>query len=137
MATFLAHLQVKPGAEVAFERTAAALRDATHANESRVLRYEYWRGGEPGSYYTLASFEDFDAFLEHQTSDHHERIGRELMAFVDNISFEWVDPMSSASPLPQTAMQPLADGASELTASYHERFAVRDREWWEPLHQGG
>jgi len=137
MATFLAHMHVKPGFEAAYERTAAALRDATHANESRLLRYEYWRGGEPGTYYTLASFEDFDAFLEHQTSDHHERIGRELMTFVDDISFEWVDPLSEASPLPATDMQALPTGASELTASYHERFAVRDRDWWMVLREGG
>ena len=44
MATFLAHLKVKSGSEAAFEQTAAALQAATHENEKRMLRYEYWRG---------------------------------------------------------------------------------------------
>ena len=137
MATFLAHLKVKSGSEAAFEQTAAALQAATHENEKRMLRYEYWRGTEPGTYYTLASFEDFDAFLEHQTSEHHERIGRELMSYVDDITFEWVDPMSSASPLPSTEMQPLPEDATEVAARYHERFAVRDGAWWEVLRERG
>jgi quinol monooxygenase YgiN len=137
MATFLAHIRVKPGFEAAFERTATALHDATHAAEPRMLRYEYWRASEERTYYTLASFDDFHAFLEHQTSDHHEGAGPALMAAIESIRFEWVDPIVGASPLPATDMQPLPEGASDAATKYHERFAVRDGAWWLPLREGG
>ena len=72
MATLLAHITVKPGSEERFEGIARDLYERTHANETGVLRYEYWRGGDPRTYYTLLSFDDHRAFIQHQTSDHHE-----------------------------------------------------------------
>lgn len=72
MATILAHLTIKPGCEARFEQIATDLFDGTHANETKVLRYEYWRGEAPRTYYTLLSFDDHRAFIEHQVSDHHE-----------------------------------------------------------------
>lgn len=137
MATFLTRMVVKPGCEVDFERTAAALHDASHENEPRLLRYEYWRGSQERTYYTLASFEDFNAFLEHQISEHHETLAKDLVHLAESMSFEWVDPIASASPLPPTDMQPLSAAASELEATYNERFAVRDGDWWQELRQGG
>jgi quinol monooxygenase YgiN len=44
MATILAHITVKPGKEREFEDLAERLVKATHDNETRVIRYEYWRG---------------------------------------------------------------------------------------------
>ena len=133
MATFLAHIRVKPTCEAAFERTVTSLRAATEANESRTLRYEYWRGREERTYYALASFEDFGAFLDHQTSDHHEDAIGALKEVIESMRFEWVDPIASASPLPSTRMLPLAECASPAAAKYHEQFAVRDVEWWDRL----
>src|SRR5271166_149729 len=49
MATLLAHIRVRPGAEKRFEQIARELHDATHACEHDVRRYEYWRGAEPRS----------------------------------------------------------------------------------------
>lgn len=43
MATLLAHITVKPGAEAAFEAVARRLFDETHAHETGVLRYEIGR----------------------------------------------------------------------------------------------
>ena len=47
MATLLAHITVRPGAEREFERIALTLYERTHTLESGVLRYEYWRGAAP------------------------------------------------------------------------------------------
>lgn len=137
MATFLARITVRPGAEEAFERTISSLYAATHEHEPRVRRYEYWRGREPRTYYTLASFEDFHAFLDHQTSDHHEGADLDLAATIESTTFEWVDPVADASPLPATDMQDLPRGASETATKYHQRFEVPTNEWWAALRQGG
>jgi quinol monooxygenase YgiN len=72
MATLLAHITVKPGCEAQFEEIARTLYERTHAAEADVVRYEYWRGAAPGTYYTLLGFTDHRAFIAHQTSDHHE-----------------------------------------------------------------
>ena len=82
MATFLARITVKPGAEAEFERIAADLYEATHKHESGVRRYEYWRGADDRTYYCSAAFDDFLAFLAHQTSDHHEELGPQITADV-------------------------------------------------------
>jgi quinol monooxygenase YgiN len=133
MATILAHLTVKPGREQLFEAIAAELYRATHANETRVRRYEYWRGEQPGTYYTLLSFVDEEGFLEHQTSDHHEFAGPRLNDVIARIRLEWVDPMQSASPLTPTNRQPLKPKASALWSTYHERYAAKVQDWWEPM----
>ena len=72
MATLLAHIRVRPGKEVQFERIAEELHRATHEREANVRRYEYWRGAEPSTYYALESFDDLAGFVAHQTSEHHE-----------------------------------------------------------------
>jgi quinol monooxygenase YgiN len=133
MATILAHLTVKPGREHLFEAIAAELYRATHASETRVRRYEYWRGEQPGTYYTLLSFVDEEGFLEHQTSDHHETAGPRLNDVIARIRLEWIDPMQSASPLNPTNRQPLKPKASALWSMYHERYAAKVQEWWSPM----
>lgn len=130
MATFLAHITVRAGREADFERIVTDLYEATHAKEPGVRRYEYWRGAAERTYYTHASFADFLAFIEHQTSDHHESAGPPLKDVVESIRLEWIDPISSASPLVITEPQPVPDDASELARKYHERFAVEVQPWW-------
>jgi quinol monooxygenase YgiN len=101
MATILAHLTVKPGEEQRFEAIARHLYTATHDTETGVRRYEYWRGAEPRSYYTLLAFDDFVTFIGHQTSPHHESASPDLGAVLESIRLEWVDPLEGASPLPR------------------------------------
>ena len=133
MATFLAHIHIKAGREEAFEQLAAELHSAAHAKETRLVRYEYWRGSEPGSYYTLASFEDFAAFLEHQTSDHHESAVPALREVTAAMRLEWLDPVPGASDAAATDVAPLPEGASDLAATYHARFSVDVvADWWPP-----
>jgi quinol monooxygenase YgiN len=135
MSTILAHLKVKPGSERRFEEIAAALYAGTHANETRVRRYEYWRGEEPGSYYTLLSFDTEDGFLEHQTSDHHETAGPLLGEVMASLRLEWVDPIGSSSPLTPTNRTPLRPDATDLWKTYHERYAAKVQAWWQPLRE--
>ena len=76
MATLLAHITVRPGAEVEFETLARTLYEQTHAIETGVLRYEYWRGSDERTYYTLLSFVDHRGV--HRPSD--ERTPRVCLA---------------------------------------------------------
>lgn len=132
MATILAHIQIHPGKEVEFEALARELFQGT-AREERKRHYEYWRGAEPGLYYCLLAFDDFHAFLVHQTSEHHEKASPELGKLIAKMRLEWVDPVQGASQLPATEMQPLPAGADELTTRYHELFAATLQDWWQPL----
>ncbi len=133
MATILAHLTVKPGAEQRFEQLARELHAATHAGEPGVRRYEYWRGAAERTYYTLLSFDDVNAFIRHQVSDHHESAAPQLGEVIESIRLEWVDPIAAASPLGATdAQDPPAD-ATELFSRYHARYAAQIAPWWAPL----
>jgi len=130
MATLLAHITVKPGCEAQFESIARTLYDRTHADEPDVVRYEYWRGGTPRTYYTLLSFVDHRSFIAHQTSDHHEDASPRIGECVADLRLEWVDPVDGAADLARTDMQTAPDGADELTQRYTERFAADVAEWW-------
>ncbi len=133
MATILAHIKVKPGKEQAFEGIVRALFAQSHANEEALLRYEYWRGQEPGQYYTLLSFFDYNGFLAHQTSPHHEAALGGLTETIADIRLEWLDPVAHASPLPETARQALAEDASALAKSYAKMFPLALAGWWAAL----
>lgn len=130
MATLLAHIHVKPGHEAEFESIAAELHAASHAHDRGLLRYEYWRGEETGLYYSLLSFDDFDAFLEHQLSDHHETASPKIGECCDRVKLEWVDPLPNGSDLPTTAMTPLRDDADEKEKVYHQLFGAKVQDWW-------
>ncbi len=130
MATILAHITVRAGEEQRFETIARSLYTATHDTETGVRRYEYWRGAEPRTYYTLLAFDDFVTFIGHQTSPHHESASPDLGAVLESIRLEWVDPIEGASPLPRTASQSMPADADELTQKYARRFAAQIAAWW-------
>jgi quinol monooxygenase YgiN len=133
VATILAHIRVKDGREAEFESVARRLFEATHRDETRVLRYEYWRGAAPRTYYTLLAFEDFRAFLAHQTSGHHEAATPALRDVVESIRLEWVDPVQGASELPPTRAQDVPANADALTREYAVRYSADVAPWWEAL----
>ena len=130
MATLLAHITVRSGAERQFEDIARTLYDRTHAREHGVRRYEYWRGAEPRTYYTLLAFDDHRSFIVHQTSDHHETASPALGQVIESLRLEWVDPIANASPLPATDPQPAPLGAPDLVVEYTDRFAAAVAQWW-------
>lgn len=133
MATILAHITVRAEREAQFEEIAKTLHQATHANETNMRAYGYWRGAEPRHYYTLLSFYDFLSFMAHQTSDHHELASPALGSLIEAIRLEWVDPVQGASTLVATDMQEVPEHADELTRRYAIRFAAQIAEWWLPL----
>ena len=135
MATILAHIQIHAGREHDFEALIRELHTAT-LSESGQRHYEYWRSATPRLYYCLLAFDDFHAFLAHQTSDHHESASPKLGDLIEKIRLEWVDPGQGASDLPPTELPPLPDGADELSARYHALFAPTLQEWWNPLRGG-
>jgi quinol monooxygenase YgiN len=132
MATLLAHIRVRPGAEKRFEQIARELHDATHACELDVRRYEYWRGAEPGTYYTLESFDDFAGFLAHEASPHHLGALPALREVLQDVRLEWVDPIADASPLTPTELAPAPD-TTGLEEAYSERYGAKVQDWWLPL----
>ena len=136
MATILAHIRVHGGRERDFEAIARELHRRTHERETGARHYEYWRGAEPGLYYCLLAFDDFHAFLAHQTSDHHESASPKLGELIRDMKLEWVDPVDAASKLPATNMQQLPEGADDLTRRYHRIFAAQVQQWWEALRAG-
>ena len=129
MATILAHIQVHPGRESDFESLVSSLHDAT-VDEPGSRHYEYWRGAKSGFYYCVLAFDDFNSFIVHQTSDHHEEASPRLGELIQDMRLEWVDPVQGASNLPPTNLQPVPDDADELTRRYHELFAATIQEWW-------
>jgi len=133
MATILAHLKIKAGCEQRFEEIAQALYDGTHAHETKVQRYEYWRGEHPRTYYTLLSFDDHQAFIEHQISDHHETASPQLGEVCEAIRLEWVDPIQTSSSLPPTNAQGAPKGADGLTRKYTDNYAAKIADWWMAL----
>ncbi len=133
MVTLLAHIRIREGREHDFEAIASELYQRTRERERGVRHYEYWRGAETGLYYCLLAFDDFQAFLAHQTSDHHESASPRLGELVRHMKLEWVDPVAGASELSATESQELPDGADALTARYHRSFAPQLQEWWESL----
>jgi quinol monooxygenase YgiN len=135
MATILAHITVRPGTEADFEALARNLYEQTHATETGVRHYEYWRGAAPRTYYTLLSFDDHRAFIAHQTSDHHETASPELGRMIESLRLEWVDPVPGASALPPTEMQSALPDADALTVEYTDRFAAVIADWWRAVGQ--
>ena len=135
MATLLCHIRVHPGKEAEFEAIGAELHKASHANDKGLVRYEYWRGAEPGTYYVLEAFEDYLGFLGHQTSDHHEQASPGFGDTIAELRLEWVDPVQGSAPLGPTDLQPLPADASELVARTYASHPCAVQPWWLPLRQ--
>lgn len=131
MATILAHITIRDGQVQAFEQTIRGLYEATHRLEPGCRRYEYWRGAAANFYYCLLSFDDFRAFLTHQTSPHHE--APDFAAMLEKIELEWIDPVAGASDLPTTEAQALPADADETMRRYAELYGVKVADWWRPL----
>ncbi len=137
MATILAHITIRPGKEAEFEAVARDLYTGSHGSESGLRYYEYWRGAEERTYYTLLAFDDHQTFIRHQTSDHHEAASPLLRPLIEAIKLEYVDPVAGASPLPPTEHQDAPDDADELTVAYTEQYAATVAPWWLAMREPG
>lgn len=131
MATCLAHIRVKDGKAAEFEALATQLYAASTGHEPGMVRYEYWRGQEPGSYYCLESFTTgFAGFLAHETSPHHEAAAEPIMALIEDFKLEWLDPVPGAAPLGTSHEFTLGADATERERLYAELFPLRLASWW-------
>lgn len=133
MSTILAHITIRSGKEAEFEALARELYEASHATETGLRYYEYWRAAADRTYYALLAFDDHRTFIRHQTSDHHESASPRLGPMIESIRLEYVDPVAGASPLPATEHQDAPDGADALTVDYTERYAAAVADWWSAL----
>ncbi len=128
MTTLLAHIKIKAGAESEWEEIMQNLVENTLASESEVIRYEYWKGQEPGRYYGLLSFTSKQAFFEHQDAEYHRN--QTYGDIFEDIRLEFLDPVNTASPLPPTENLPLSDNASPGIREWETRTPVQIADWW-------
>ena len=133
MCTLLAKIQIHPGKEALFEQVMAKMYEQTHATESEVLRYEYWRGREPSFYYCLLSFTSNQAFWEHQASDHHSGEMENFTACIADLDLEVVDPVQGSSPLPASNDDGPAANAAPSVVEEAGNFPIAVSEWWQAL----
>ena len=130
MATLLAKIQTKPGTEAEFEDVMQYMYRQTHATEKDVLRYEYWRGREPGFYYCLLSFPDSLAFWRHQASDHHEGEMERFARCIAELDLEIVDPVKTAAPLPPTQVMDCPETESDFVREQAGQYPIELANWW-------
>lgn len=130
MSTLLAKIQIHPGKEAEFEDLMAFMYKQTHSTEADVLRYEYWRGREPGFYYCLLSFPDAQAFWRHQASDHHEGEMQRFGECIADLDLEVIDPVQQASPLPATVTGEVPTGETDAVRQQAELYPISEMSWW-------
>ena len=129
MATLLCHIEINPGKEQEFEAVMKEMYRRTHAEEPDCVRYEYFRGAQPSTYYSLLSFSDRFSFLQHQVSDYHE--GFDFASMIKSLEMEWVDPVADASPLVPTEAGELPETASDTIRAAAENYVISVQEWWQ------
>jgi quinol monooxygenase YgiN len=143
MVVIHAHITVVAGREGAFEAAARELAAATLEREPGIRRYDYTRLSEPATYLAVLAFDDYDAFIEHQASQHHHVIaGGDMRDMIASIRLERVDPVPGCSAL----APPDADGEEieqrqfeavdeAVLASryvrYRERYPLTPAPWWD------
>jgi quinol monooxygenase YgiN len=135
MATCLVSMRIREGEAEAFEALARSLYADSTGKEPGMIRYEYWRGREPNRYYCLESFDDYAAFLAHETAPHHEAAAEPIMALIEQFDLEWVDPVAGASPLPATREFSPPAAATERERLYAEMFPLSLLAWWLRLRE--
>jgi quinol monooxygenase YgiN len=133
MATLLCHIEINPGKEDEFEAVMKEMYRRTHSEEPNCVRYEYFRGARPNMYYSLLSFTNRFAFLQHQASDYHE--GFDFASMIKNLEMEWVDPVTGASPLIPTESGELPQSAGEDIRAAAEIYQIEVQPWWHPHRQ--
>ena len=129
MTTILAHIEIHEGKEELWEAIMADMVKRTFADETGVLRYEYFKGQRPNFYYCLLSFEDKWAFFAHQNSDHHE--GHDFSKVLKSIHLEYLDPVKDSCPLPPTLDPPLTEDMPRDMKLAQARYPTNMADWWQ------
>jgi quinol monooxygenase YgiN len=138
MVVVLAHISVVPGRESEFEAAAGQLAVATLQRERGIRRYEYIRLFAPSTYLATLAFDNYDAFIEHQASQHHFVIAGGMRDFIASIRIEHVDPVPGCSPLASSPPHTVGDEIEPVDAAvlgarsehYRERYPLDAASWW-------
>jgi quinol monooxygenase YgiN len=136
-----AHIAVVPGREVAFEAAASELAAATLERERGIRRYEYTRLSEPAAYQAVLAFDDYDAFIEHQASQHHHVIAGAMRDLIASLRLEWVDPVPGCSdlaprdaddqPIERRHIEPVDEAVlASRSDHYRDRYPPTPAAWW-------
>ena len=136
-----AHITVLPGREAAFEAAARELAAATLERERGIRRYEYTRLSKPATYQAVLAFDDYDAFIEHQVSQHHHVIAGAMRDLIASLRLERVDPVPGCSDLAphdaddrateQRQIEPVDEAVlSSRSDEYRERYPLTPAAWW-------
>lgn len=128
MATLMVRIEVRVGKEAAFETMITELVDQTLANESAVIRYEYWKAQAPRCWYALLSFTGKSGFLAHQDADYHRN--QPYDELIERMEMEWLDPVEGASPLPRTLDPALPENTPPSVAAWEQRSPITIATWW-------
>lgn len=124
-----------------FERAAGELAAVTLEQEPGIRRYEYLRLADPGSYLATLAFDDYDAFVEHQASQHHFVLAGAMRDFITSLRLERVDPVPGCSDLATSGPAgetieptPLGSVDESVLASrrdhYRQRYPLTPATWW-------
>ena len=141
MFVVLAHIQVVAGREAAFEAAARELAAATGEYEHGVRRYEYLRLSEPTRYQATLAFDDYDAFIEHQASEHHQVIAGTMRDLIAELRLERVDPLVGGLVVAaeradrrgsqRSDIGPADDAVLDARRQhYRARYPLDDAAWW-------
>jgi hypothetical protein len=123
MSSLLAHIKIVEGQEQKFEDLSKELYKQSHANEDCIIRYEYYRGREKNSYYTLLVYPSYlDFLLKHQISQYD--------GVIEDIDLEWLDAIEDAAPVGITEMQKVPENSSDLAKEYGVSHAAEIQDWW-------
>ena len=124
-----------------FERAARELAAATLERERGIRRYEYLRLSDLGAYQATLVFDDYDAFIEHQSSEHHVMIAGAMGDMIATIRLERVDTVPGCSPLDATppgddAVEPVLLGQADESVlaarrkRYRAHYPLQPAAWW-------
>jgi len=127
-----ARLTVDPERVEDFEALARELWESTHRLEPGCRRYEYVRLPERGVYLALMVFDDHDAFLVHQASDHHTRIaGGPMRDLISSFAIEFGQPVEGAFGAPRDATPTRLDVDPAKRDHYLARYPSPDFSGWD------
>lgn len=131
MSSLLAHIKIAEGYEQKFEDVSRELYKKSYENEDCIIRYEYYRGREKNTYYTLLVYPSYlDFLLKHQISEHHEKAAGNYGDIIESIDLEWLDGIENAAPVGKTEMQDLPENAPDLAKEYVKSYAAEVQDWW-------
>lgn len=137
MFVVLAFVDVQPERVVEFEALAAQLWSASHTLEPGLRRYEYARREAPGAYLVAMTFDDYEAFITHQASDHHVELAGAMREMFVRLEIEYAQPVTGAFGVPASDTGERAE-LGELSVpparrpDYEARYPRPDVAWWRP-----